>query len=420
MLYFVTFCMITIVSQNIGKNIFGPSSPDWPTFAGDPSHSGFKDVRLDVVSSRLLWSSSIVPQTYATIFNDYYMTMSSVGVIILNATTGNPIYVIPIPNTNYDPSTPIFAFDREIIGYSSNNITTSAYLDNSNSYQESWSFSETMGFLFSNQYGVTPSDTHNIIYISGGYYNSNMYAVNATNGQLLFTVYSGPDGCYQWTPTVYNGRVFINNCDPNSVSFFTEINATEYNYIAWRVYLNTPKSWYTQNWVPAISNNIAVVRSNRTNYNTTTEMYQYSAVAAIDINTHDLLWSQFCQESPQMPSISMLQDYSAANDGKYAYVSCHDIGVKSFDLFTGKLERIYPCQEDEEDVCIGQPLITENAVIVNSVKGAKIFNKRTGKMIKTLPFPGMPTLFVNGSQKILYLNHQNGSYGGGIYAYSFK
>ena len=40
--------------------------------------------------------------------------------------------------------------------------------------------------------------------------------------------------------------------------------------------------------------------------------------------------------------------------------------------------------------------------------------------IKTLPFPGMPSLFADGNQKILYLNHQNGAYDGGVYAYSFK
>ena len=147
--------------------------------------------------------------------------------------------------------------------------------------------------------------------------------------------------------------------------------------------LNSDWDGYSTYWVPSINNNYAAVES-RSN--------GYIECGVIDIsNTSDtnqtLLWGYPCQESYNFEN--SFTDFSPANDGSMVYFSCSG-AVYGFDIKKGKLKKQYSCSE-----CGGQPIITDDSVIINSNSGVQIFDKDTTKIKAQLSVSGMLALHSN-------------------------
>eukprot|EP01083_Nonionella_stella_P127241 385492_1 len=247
-------------------------------------------------------------------------------------------------------------------------------------------------------YGVTPSVGHNLIYYGGGLHNRNMFAVDATSGIIQYTASvdtdTGPDS---WAPTVYNGRVFW-----HSVQFFAEIDSNgnklwsvQFDPVVIGPYGQPPHTRF----VPVITQQIAVI----------TRQLHYGdsilQICAVDIDTHDIIWCNQCEYPTAFAG--SFRDYSASTDNEDVYITCqHEI--QSMDVYTGNISNTYNCT-----LCGGQPIITNDAIIVNSAYGVQVLNKQNGVLFDALPHSGHIALY----QDMLYVTNQDT---GVLYAYSFN
>ena len=173
----------------------------------------------------------------------------------------------------------------------------------------------------------------------------------------------------------------------NSPGGLAEINATDGSTI-WAVTLQSNFDAYSTYWVPSISNNIAIT-SNRS--------YSLLGYNGIDLNTPQILWTYSCPKPKHFSG--SFTDYSAATDGVHAFVVCSGF-VRALDLFNGNLVRTYTCFN-----CGGQPMVTNDTVIVNSYDGVKIFDKVSMELIQTLDISGMIAL---GGNKLFVTDGYNG------------
>ena len=156
-----------------------------------------------------------------------------------------------------------------------------------------------------------------------------------------------------------------------------EIDAN-HGSILWSIDLQSSWDGYSTSWVPSISNNIAIA-CNRSN-----SLLGYNG---INLNTHKILWTYACPKPTSFPG--SFTDYTAATDGLHAFIVCSGF-VRALDLFNGNLTRTYTCSN-----CGGQPIITNDTVIINSDDGVKIFDKVSMELIQTLDISGMIALSEN-------------------------
>eukprot|EP01083_Nonionella_stella_P022408 61963_1 len=167
--------------------------------------------------------------------------------------------------------------------------------------------------------------------------------------------------------------------DSHSDAFIAEVVHDSPN-ILW---LKTLESVYDESafafdhtfWVPAISNNIAVV-SQRSRTKIT-----YVAINISSSSNQSIFWEHQC-DTPSFYQSGSREDYTAAIDGYIVFITCMD-GVWSFDLRTGYFVRLYRCTG-----CSGQPIITRDTVIVNSQNGVKLFERNTTALLLKLGSSG--------------------------------
>eukprot|EP01084_Bolivina_argentea_P105468 188870_1 len=397
----MAFLVVLLFAVNTAQTIINTKS-NWPVFGGDSAHTGYKNIDLLTNgNATLLWSKTILPSlTYATISNNKYYTISgkrfnSLGynLYILNALTGDQIESINIGEGD-SIGPPIEANGQIIINMVGSNegLYIKSYVNNN--YNMKWQ--ATGGAQWPNYpYGVTPSDIDTTIYFAGGTYNGEMYAVNGLNGISEFTAHIPTGfGCDYWAPTVYKGRVFMNAQPGEGNGYLAEIDTINGNVLK---EIDLPSEWdgYTTGWVTSIANNIAIA-SNRSN-----SRLGYNG---IDLSTYKIIWNHQCAK-PSTFTGSFL-DYTAATDGIYVFIVCKD-EILSLSLINGVLIKNYYCSN-----CGGQPIVTNDVLIVNSEEGVKIFNKISTQLIQILNNSGMIALYQN---KLYVTNQQDGS----ISAYIF-
>ena len=350
-------------------------SGDWSVFGGDVSHTGYSDINLlfNPMSSSLksieLWNyTSLSPLTYGTIANDTYYTIS-VGLIVdaINATNGKLISSQPLGHGTY--LSPPIVYNNQIIIQSiedQNELETIDSFSMNGIPYPTWEIQvDSKPAVY--PYGTTPYD--GVIYFAGGKYNGEMIAVSAVDGRYLWTASIPANyGCDYWTPTVYDGRLFMNSQPGEGNSGYLAEIDNETGTVLWLTNLTSTWDGFSTYWVPSMANDIAIVNTrNSDNLH----------VAGLNLTSHRIEWRYLSCQKPDGFNGSFV-DYTAATDGMNAYFVCGD-GIKSFDLLSGNIKNVYDC-----DDCGGQPIITNDCVIVNSKEGIKIFNKKTRDLIEVL------------------------------------
>ncbi len=116
------------------------------------------------------------------------------------------------------------------------------------------------------------------------------------------------------------------------------------------------------------------------------------------------MWEANCSLPSSFPS-GVFVDYSAATDGSVAAVTCA-LAVKLFDLATGSEVANLNCNN-----CFGQPILTNDYVIVASSAGTVLINRQSQQ--SSIVSNDVGTLVLQGNT--LFVTSMNN---GGVVAFS--
>ncbi|CAF1004166.1 unnamed protein product [Didymodactylos carnosus] len=407
--------MISLVTLSIllfGQSIVASRSFQWPTFGGSPAHTGFIPINLNIESTtdqvtdpKLVWTGNLTRGlSYSTLFADTLLVTGSSRLtgdsklFVLNALTGKVIHTIDLHAASYT-GPPVGGFEYMAYVQSVGDLQ-GIYLQAINLITGDIKWTARGGAQWpSYPYGATPG--LNYIYMAGGTYNGQLFAVDPYNGTIVFNtgVVVSSFSCDWWTPTVYNNRVFYNSQPgQGSNGVFGEANP-DTGAVLWSVPLNSEWDGYSTYWVPAIMNDIALVSTRRT--------YGSIEFHAIGLNSHDILWSYSCPKASVIVNGSF-KDFSPSTDGISAYFTCAD-GIHQVRTKSGQLVKIFSCEN-----CAGQPIVTKDFLIISSDgNGTMIFNRKSGAI--SMHFEESGNLALHSSAKMLYITN---SVTGTVFAYA--
>ena len=174
-----------------------------------------------------------------------------------------------------------------------------------------------------------PTVANGKIWVDGGYYGG-LYGFDQASGSQLF--FANEQQYDQWTPTYYNGEIYT-----WIAGVFSQQSPTT-GAVNWSVNLGWNWSGWSMNTVSAIDNNRAFVVG-------TTGLF------AVDLTTHAQLWGIAATGFSGSPAVV----------GNTVY-AIHGTQVRAYDVATGTLEGTF----DAGQGLIGQPIVTDNALIVAS------------------------------------------------------
>ena len=393
--------LVTLSVLLLPQLIITSPSAQWPTFGGNTAHTGFISIDLNidqiVESKKAVWTSNLTTGlSYSTVFADVLLVTSNhfftgeSKLFILNALTGNRIHTInltaasstgpPIGGYEYMAYVQTIGKDEGIYLQAINLITGDIkWIAKADSQWADY------------PYGTTPGSKY--LYMPGGEFNGDLYAVDPYNGSIIYqkSVFPGGFSCDWWTPTVYNDRVFVHSQPGEGYQGgFAEVNP-DTGAELWSITLNSQWDGYSTYWESSIMNDIALITTRR-------EVFSLQ-FHALNLSSHDILWSYSCAKTPPIVKGSF-QDYTPSTDGVSGYFTCRD-GIYQVSLINGQLVRLFHC-----DNCAGQPIITNNHLIISSNgSGTMIFNKQSGAISMQLEESG--NLAVHPQAKMLYITNSD-------------
>jgi outer membrane protein assembly factor BamB len=183
----------------------------WPTYQGNPAHTGYVPVSLKPSTFVLRWTKTIqsgvglnpVTAAEGKVFVSQLGSYSNPGLYVLDANTGNILW-----STNFGR---VFSANPPSYGNGNVYIQTCFNLDTGGTYLHA--FQATTGALvFRSPYGaqaeryLAPTLFDTNVYVDGGYYGG-MYSFNGTNGLQNWFGYVGQ---YEgWTPAVDSNYCYV-------------------------------------------------------------------------------------------------------------------------------------------------------------------------------------------------------------------
>lgn len=348
-----------------GSNVTG----DWPTFGNGPAHTGYQPLTLGAYLYQPGWSVAyptstsglnqvavaggrifVTPYTY---FGDTYLS-------VLDASSGGELWRRQfVTSHSINPPT----FDSGKV-YVQKGKSTSPGNDS-----QLWCLDAATGNTnwfapFGAQWEryFAPTVFNGGVWIDGGTYGG-LYGFNTSDGTQRF--FNSSLAQYdQWTPAYYNGTVYT------WVAGVFRAHDPATGAILWSVTASTGNP-YSVNSAPAIDQGRAFVVG-------------YTNFCAIDLTTHAVAWS---------PGGSFKGSPAVANGAVYALSGSN---VQSYDTQTGALLGSYVTGDT---TIAGQPIVTNDALIVSSPTKTYIFKLANFSPIQTIPYGGAASL-ANG---ILYL-----------------
>ncbi|CAF1110265.1 unnamed protein product [Rotaria sordida] len=397
--------MISLVTLSIllfEQSIIASRSIQWPAFGGSTAHTGFIPINLTIESTtdqltnpKLVWMNNLTKGlSYSTIFADTLLVTSSnrstddSRLFVLNALTGKLIHRIDLQAASYT-GPPVGGFEYMTYVQSVGTLE-GLYLQAINLITGDIKWTAKGGAQWPTYpYGATPGLKY--IYMAGGIFNGELYAVDPYNGTIIFDtcVFCSSFSCDWWTPTVHNNRLFYNSQPgEGSNGSFGEANPDN-GTVLWSVSLSSEWDGYSTYWVPAIINDIALVSTRRT--------FNSIEFHAINLSSHNILWTYSCPRTSVIVNGSF-QDFSSSTDGISAYFTCAN-GIHQVLTTNGRLVQIYFCQN-----CAGQPIVTNDSLISSSNgNGTMIFNKKSGAI--SMRFEESGSLALHPDAKILYITN---------------
>ncbi len=355
----------TVSVLDSGSNVTG----DWPTFGNGPAHTGYQPLTLGAYLYQPGWSV-----TYPT-------STSGLNQV---AVAGGRIFVTPLSRfgdsflSTLDASTGTELWRRQFVSSNSINPPTfdsgKVYVQKGKSTSpgndsQLWCLDAATGNTnwfapFGAQWEsyFAPTVFSGGVWINGGTYGG-LYGFNTSDGSQRFFNSSLPQ-YDQWTPAYYDGTVYT------WVAGVFRAHDPTTGVISWSLTASTGNP-YSVNSAPAIDQGRAFVVG-------------YSNFCAIDLTTRAIAWS---------PGGSFKGSPAVANGAVFA-LSGSD--AQSYDTQTGAHLGSYATGDT---AIAGQPIVTNDALIVSSPTKTYIFKLGNFSPIQTIPYGGAASL-ANG---VLYL-----------------
>ena len=355
-------------------------TPDWPTFGNGPGHTGYQPITLGTNTYLASWTAAfptstsglnqvavsngevfVTPYTY---FGDTYLSA-------LNASTGGEIWRQTFASS-YSINPPTVNAGKVYVE-KGNSITQygDSQLRCLNAATGATVWIAPVGAQWERYFA--PTVVNDGVWVDGGTYGG-LYGFNTNNGSQRFFNYSL--GQYdQWTPSYYQGTIYT------WVAGVFRAHDPTTGTTLWSSVLGTG-TYYSGNTVPAMDAGKA--------FAVEASGYFYGGhLYAIDVTTHATAWTV----------TGTFKGSPAVANGTVFVLNGGD--VQAYSSQTGVLVGTYATG----DVNIaGQPIVTNDALIVTSYSNTYIFNLQTFALRQTLANGGVASL-ANG---VLYLAGADG------------
>ncbi len=349
---------------------------DWSTFGNGPAHTGYQPITLGTTVYQPGWTKTFPTSTgginqvavnNGTIFVTPYEYYSDTYLSALDAATGTERWRRSfVSSFSINPPT----VDAGNVYVQKGNST------NPGNDSQLWCINAASGtsiwiapFGAQGERYFAPTVVNDGVWVDGGTYGG-LYGFNTGNGSQRF-FNSSLEQYDQWTPTYYNGTIY------SWVAGVFRAHDPTTGAILWSSTLSTGNP-YSMNTVPAADAGRAFVIGNPNLY-------------AIDLTTHATAWT-----------VSGTFKGTPAAAGGRAYVLTGS-DVKAYNSQTGALIGTYATGNTS---IAGQPIVTNDSLIVTATSSTYIFNLQTFALRQTLSSGGVASLaggilYVAGGDGIL-------------------
>lgn len=378
-----------------------PVAGSWSGFGNGPTHSGFYPATIGEFSVSQSWI-----KTFPTLMNQVavahgrvYLTTDARGQPVgpdiyaaaLDAATGEEKWRYVLSRSAIISGPTVFG-GRVFVESCNYQFSQVLALDETTGQQ-----SRVFPFQTQGPEKFGPTLFGDSLWIRGGYFGG-LEGFNLTDGSEKFSV--DLDAADDWTPT-YDGTALFTCIN----GVFNAMNP-QTGASLWKLDLRRPDEILVFAAPPIVAGNKAFMISfGRIDEN----VAAFVLLTAIDTTTHSVLWRNpnpyyFPGGAPVPTGFSGLP----ASDGTTVFAISQN-AVYGFDMTSGQLRAIYRA----DFPLTGQPLITNDLVMVSTVQGGGftyIFDKATSKLKRTLRYGG-DLSFANGFLYIATPLHTTGFFG---------
>ncbi len=331
-----------------------PRTENWPTFGNNVGHTGFQAVALGNTPYQAGWSATYptsagglnqVAVGNGMVYVTPYVYFGDTFLSALDASTGTEIWRRQFASAN-SINPPTFDLGRVYVQRGNHGSDSQLWCLDAANGNTVWS----AAFGAQWERYAAPTVLNGGAWVNGGYYGG-LYGFNTNDGSQRFFNSSLPqtDG---WTPTYYNGTLYT------AVGTFRAHDPTT-GVILWT--LNLPDA---SGRIATIAQNTAFVVGNTNFY-------------AVNLTAQSLLWTA----TGSFKGI-------AAVAGGVAYVLSGG-NVLAYNAATGTLVGTYSTGSSSIS---GQPIVTNDSLIVTSPTSTYIFNLQTFALKQTLASGGTASL----------------------------
>ena len=360
------------------------SSGDWPMFQDNPAHTG-EGTGNPVLAPTLLWNytapemsvsvnpgsgeSELTPSPFldvAVADDALYVGCANGNIYALNATNGTELWRYA---TNGLVSCPavvgnILYVSSDVYLSSSGNWNDIIYALNAANGNQLWNYTTSYNSASSsaNFGGVGAGGPSSSTIVNGvlyvGSYDGNVYALNATNGQKIWSYLT--QGSVGSSPAFVNGVVYIGSGDGNVYALNAKNGARIWNY----------KTGYPVGSSPAVVNGVVYIGSCDGN------------VYALKAGDGDKLWNYTTHGTGLLPSKTYV-------NGTTVYFVLSSPAVVNGVVYVGSDDG--------------------NVYALNAKDGIKLWNYTTGDYIWSSPAVVGGVLYVPSDDSLYALNATDGS-----------
>ncbi len=338
---------------------------DWPTFGNGPSHTGYQPINLANVTFQAGWARSAMGLTQVAVSNG--RVFSSIGsptaLSVLESSTGTELWRKTFTSAS-SLNPPTVNAGRVYVQRVNNSSDTQLWSLDANSGATAWSAP------FGAQWDAydAPTVVDGGVWIAGGTYGG-LYGFNTSGGSQRF-FNSSLEQYDEWTPTYYNGTIYT----------WVEGNFRAHDPTTGAILWTLDEGWSWHGWsmqtVAAIDAGKAFVVGSPNFY-------------AIDLLTHTTAWT----------ATGSFKGSPAVASGVVYALTGSD--VKAYHAQTGALIGTYSTGNTSIS---GQPIVTNDALIVSGSANTYIFDLQTFALQQTLASGGVASL-ANG---VIYLAGSDG------------
>jgi hypothetical protein len=329
----------------------------WSTFGNGPSHTGYYPAMLGRLPFTNDWSVNLGGALNQVAVGDgkvYVTPVTYFGgtfIVALDATTGQQLWRRDFPSA-FSINPPTYDNGRVYLQRGDHSTDTQLWCLNSSDGSVIWSAPHAAQW----ERYYAPTVSGDGIWVDGGYYGG-MYGFGTNGTQRFF--YSGLAQYDQWTPTWYQGTVYswvegvLRAHDPVSGSMLWSASFG-WNWDGW-----------SMNTVSALDNGYAFVA-------------QRPNLIAVNLSSHAADWSTNVSIKGS-PAVANGVVYALSGDKVLAYVGN-----------TGAPAGAYQATNDTG--LGGQPIVTDDALLVASGGQTWIFDLPSGQVLQTIPYGGSLSL----------------------------